>query len=964
MHLLKRLVFGMGVLLTAYLSIALIVFFWHYTGAEGYWGFEYLRTTAIAIISVFIQFVALVVLIFQRLFARGVDTVPIRIVLAAIGISILFQWGPMIFVSGSFNDRYKLLSRTLEMMDEGRNEKALELAEKSFEKKTNFSVSPFWFPSYSYFNSASGKERLNNEKYQSAVNYAYCLQEVAGNIHRAEEVSQYALDLAVMAFPNREEYRLLPLMYLQELYSSQGEFQKAGEQLRALEEVQDGLNPQEAEMRIQLLSIDARLSEARGQFLEAGKRFRKLYREYRDLYKNHKSTFYFQLLLKQMEGFQQNGQLDSAAHTLDLLEQVAWRKTNKAEYGTYLLLNARYHLGVGEKEEAFVFYGKALRFFEKRQGIQSEEFRSCAAELGLLYLKLGRQADAERTYNKLGQAMARMSEDSAGINMNEALAWALYYSEQKDAEMAMKIVKMFDDHVSQMIQGRFPLLTEPEREVILRDYEDQVRLFRYVAWKNAKRGERAGMLLNSSLDFKAMGLYSSVAFRAALHSYSKKKATRFDSLQRRQAEITELQISSIGQSKQSQLNHEHEEIKSELRNITSAFAAKGSGNPVGGERLGWQEIKDRLADGEVAVDFIQMNSDYSEVASTIYLALLVTKERDSPVLLELIEEDELEKLIKAEGNVIGGINSLYSNDRIDKLRSQLIDPLRAYLPDSATVYFSPDGLLHQLSWSCLSSGEPFRFRRMISLRSILDEQESKKKPRVGLLVGDPDYSGSASESKGKRNLAHAFGRLEGSAREIQNIDSILHLDSVQTIKFIRGGANEGNVMMQAEHQKDIIHFATHGFFISRDKAYQLSSLFQGARKKPDFLNDPFYRSGLVLSLSHKSGDGLLTAAEVARMNLSKTELVVLSACETGLGDQIDNQGVFGLQRAFKMAGVHNVLMTLWKVDDAVSAEFMTSFYSHYILGDLQVVDAFYLAQHEIKQKYPNPFFWAGYVLLE
>jgi CHAT domain-containing protein len=134
------------------------------------------------------------------------------------------------------------------------------------------------------------------------------------------------------------------------------------------------------------------------------------------------------------------------------------------------------------------------------------------------------------------------------------------------------------------------------------------------------------------------------------------------------------------------------------------------------------------------------------------------------------------------------------------------------------------------------------------------------------------------------------------------------------------------------------------------------------------------RSGLVLaggnhawktgkSLRPDLEDGILTAYEISQMNLANTELVVLSACETGLGDLVGNEGVYGLQRAFKIAGAQHVIMSLWQVPDVQTQELMTAFYINWLSQKMPIPEAFAAAQKVMREKYEHPFFWAGFVLV-
>nr|WP_290937814.1 CHAT domain-containing protein [Haliscomenobacter sp.] len=141
-------------------------------------------------------------------------------------------------------------------------------------------------------------------------------------------------------------------------------------------------------------------------------------------------------------------------------------------------------------------------------------------------------------------------------------------------------------------------------------------------------------------------------------------------------------------------------------------------------------------------------------------------------------------------------------------------------------------------------------------------------------------------------------------------------------------------------------------------------------------DNPMIRSGLVLAggnhawktgkpLSPGLEDGILTAYEISQMNLANTELVVLSACETGLGDLVGNEGVYGLQRAFKIAGARYLIMSLWQVPDFQTQVFMTAFYKHWLEGKMAVPEAFRATQAELRGRYSGEAFkWAGFVLVE
>ena len=165
----------------------------------------------------------------------------------------------------------------------------------------------------------------------------------------------------------------------------------------------------------------------------------------------------------------------------------------------------------------------------------------------------------------------------------------------------------------------------------------------------------------------------------------------------------------------------------------------------------------------------------------------------------------------------------------------------------------------------------------------------------------------------------------------------------------------------------IIHIATHGYYFEESQAHRFTyySSFEG-EWIPD--ND---RSGLILANANSSwlgcgqfgwDDGTLTASEINGIDLSRTKLVVLSACQTGLGEN-NSEDTYGLMRALKNAGARSIIMSLWEVDDRATTVFMTELYEGIASGD-EVHDAFIKAQRKVKKEFVNSAYWAAFVLLD
>ena len=217
--------------------------------------------------------------------------------------------------------------------------------------------------------------------------------------------------------------------------------------------------------------------------------------------------------------------------------------------------------------------------------------------------------------------------------------------------------------------------------------------------------------------------------------------------------------------------------------------------------------------------------------------------------------------------------------------------------------------------------------------------------------------------------------LPGTLIEAEHIAGIMRQANIGCGLYEGDLGSEESFKALSGGNTDIIHLATHGYFIEGEKADMndfMNSLSPLARQKTDSVIDPLLRSGLILSGGNRAWlgkevpagveDGVLTALEISTMDLSGTDMVVMSACETGLGD-ITSDGVFGMQRAFKMAGVQTLVMSLWKVDDNATSLMMQTFYEQLLTGKTKR-EAFNLAQAAVREKYPEPYYWAGFIMLD
>ena len=322
-------------------------------------------------------------------------------------------------------------------------------------------------------------------------------------------------------------------------------------------------------------------------------------------------------------------------------------------------------------------------------------------------------------------------------------------------------------------------------------------------------------------------------------------------------------------------------------------------------------------------------------------------------------------------------------------------PIADKIGDVKTVYISLGGVYNNINLNTLYNTETGKYlleekdiRMVNSARDFVLMKERKKKTyaaNTAALFGYPNYDGATSapadsldylastrdldpiwvESLTRGGMKAAL--LPATKIEVENISSTFKDNNWQVSSYLDNDASETNIK-QLESPR-VLHIATHGYFFEDIPDDLSNDRFMGMDRK-QVVQNPLLRSGLLFTGANKTlqGDdikgenGLLSAYESALLNLRATELVVLSACETGRGEIKNSEGVYGLRKAISDAGAANTIMSLWKVDDNVTQEFMSTFYSAWLSGKT-IRKAFNETQLAIKAKYPQPYYWGAFILV-
>ena len=409
-------------------------------------------------------------------------------------------------------------------------------------------------------------------------------------------------------------------------------------------------------------------------------------------------------------------------------------------------------------------------------------------------------------------------------------------------------------------------------------------------------------------------------------------------------------------------------------------------NIVSRINITWKDIQQQLSDDAIAIEFISTKEEKGNYYS--YHALVIEKNNPSPSMITLFNESKLEEIKKTEKRDI--------RDIIGELIWKSILTRYNTVKD---IYFSPDGILHLLPIENYNvegrtiMSEHYNMYRLSSIKALI--QNDVRNINSAVLFGGLDYNQlKESTSSAQTNDVPismwrsieergGFDPLFNTAIEIQEIKELLTGNNISTTLFSGESGTEESFRNLSGKKHSIIHLATHGMYVNPDGVDTKRS-----EDNFDFLeslanvNDPvkedvsLTHSFLVMAggnrvisrvtASDKNNDGILTSKEISQLDLRGLDLVVLSACESALGD-ISNGGVYGLQRGFKKAGANTILMSLDKVDDEATKILMVEFYKNLMEGKTKhqsLKDAQKYLRQINNGKYDKPEYWASFIMLD
>ena len=668
----------------------------------------------------------------------------------------------------------------------------------------------------------------------------------------------------------------------------------------------------------------------------------------------------------------------------------------------------------GRYAEAEVPLSRALAISEKALGPEHPLVADALSTLVEMSIPQGRYAQAEPVCQRaLAIREKALGPDHPAVGDSLMDCATLYYGQGLPSR-AEPLFERALQNVGKRFEYHFTYMNEKERLQFLDKVADTFpTYFSFCFTYRQTNPELVGRMYDVLLWEKGFVGRSIAALRSQIAASGDKGAlSLLEQVAARKTQLaklltTEPKDRAEWKKQVEQLERETDELERALVKRSSSYAERKRL-----ARVSWRDVQKALAPDEAAVEFVRFRfHDGKKFTDTSYYAALIVtpKSTTAPTFVLLGEAKQIEgaplvdyqRRVKLQG---AGTRTAVA---AGSFYNALWQPLEAPLAGAERIYLSPDGILNQISLGLVPANdgqlmmEKYHLRLLSSTADLLREKP-KRGTDTAVLIGNPQFdldeaqqraqvrglkkpeesetllasaaplAGVASGLRSRDKEGDLLPPLPGTKGELESVRSLLEKQQWQVEVYTESKALK-EVIERVEHPR-VLHVATHAFFLHD----QIRLRNTTSADLPSGMEDPMVRSGLFFAGANRAlagtpspadlEDGVLTAYEATGLSLQGTELVVLSACDTGLGQVKNGEGVFGLRRAFEEAGAQSVLMSLWSVPDRETQELMTLFYSKWLAGE-DKPEALRGAQLEmrerVKARYGQdlPFYWGAFVLV-
>lgn len=681
-----------------------------------------------------------------------------------------------------------------------------------------------------------------------------------------------------------------------------------------------------------------------------------------------------------------------------------------------------YHAFTKDYAKAENFYLEAIDILNEKLGKEHPTSNTILNNLAGLYMRMKRYDEAKALFIKIKEARHILFGKFHPEYITTISSLGVLELENKNYKDAELFLVEASSKICLFIRENYKFLTEENQFLFLAKNRNSFFNLYQLATKFPSP-KTLQQIQNIHLSIKGLSLSRTNTIREFIKTtndsllnetynnwqYTHHQIAKATTLSIKERQKQKIDLDSLLQQsneQERQLARQSKVIEQQLKYVT--------------EEITFNDLKNKLSSHEVCIDILHFpfyKNDGDEIDSIVYYALLTNSIDDAPKFIKLGIEKKIKDILKLQ---VSSKRISYVSDAelSSKLYQILWTPLLPYLEEVKTIHLSVSGVLHKVAFGALKGNsnkevylvDQYNLHYYGTLRDFIftkDKKTAREYESIVLFGGadfnldssslvkfadsmflenenfhfdQPNQGGAVEDQDSSRGKD--FNNLKGSLKEVEQIHTLFEQKEWSVQTFSKDKALEG-VLKKHSGKKapSILHIATHGYFFSKPKQSVYYGKAKQLRDRLRYHPNPLFRSGLAFSGVNyvwNGGipiqgldDGVLTAYEVTELDLYNTQLVVLSACETGKGDIDNNEGVLGLQRAFKTAGVDQLIISLWKVDDIATSLLMEEFYRNYLKGQ-STSNALNNAQNYLRHYsnkegdliYSIPYFWAGFILIE
>ena len=635
----------------------------------------------------------------------------------------------------------------------------------------------------------------------------------------------------------------------------------------------------------------------------------------------------------------------------------------------------------GDYPRAYEHISRAVPMITSIYGPDTMQMASALADMAAVEMRIGKSEQGLADLARMRILYLRWygPHHSQTAFVDSGYAWALNlvgkYSEAWD--LALEAHRANRDYV------RLAIRLLPERQALALSADTSRSLDNLLAISLELGGDAVPVAYQELVRSRAL-VAEEMAQREASLNRRHEPAVRSleDTLEAERKQVLELQRSGASTTAASALADATARMESTERQLAEQSAAFRAGERIRSSDLA--DLRRNLPPGSVLISYsayARYNSKAPlELANRIpaYVAFVLHPDSDKVAVYDLGEAHPIEDLVKrmrdsANAEAHGGGLGSARNEReyraaAEALRKTIWDPLGPELSHAKLALVVPDGVLNLVPFSALPEGAGYMVEHgpvvhlLTSERDLVPDDALQKKSGL-LAIGSPAFELARLDTppaalRGEPVSCDAFGKLEfnplpGSLREVKDIStSWRRWNAGEPAHLLTGEQATRTGFVQSAPGARILHVATHAFVLEQ-------SCGNG---------NPLLHSGLVFAGANIDRDAsILTAQQIASLDLRGVDWAVLSACNTGNGELRDGEGVLGLQRSFRVAGARSVVMALWPVDDEVTRHFMHVLYAERFGAHATTADAVWnsarklLLERRAAGKSTHPWYWAGFV---